>query len=260
MSKYPKEVSDFIVENVNGTTTRELIELVNTTFGTNFTESKMKSFKSNHGLKSGTPCGLPKGSITDAYSQQIRDYISENYLGTGPTDMSKLLNKTFGTSYTAGQLKGYYANHDLDSGLKGYFPKGNIPFNKGTHIGGWEPTQFKKGSIPPNRLPIGSERIDSKDGYTYVKIQDGHLNKNWKLKHVLIWEEQNGPVPKGHNVIFGDRDNSNFDINNLIMVSKQQMLLLNRHKLIQNDAELSRTGVIIADLIAKTNQRKRGSQ
>lgn len=46
------------------------------------------------------------------------------------------------------------------------------------------------------------------------------------------------------------------DINNLIMVSKSQLLKLNQHKLIKDDADLTRTGVIIADLITKISKRK----
>ncbi|MEN6487843.1 MAG: HNH endonuclease [Smithella sp.] len=64
-------------------------------------------------------------------------------------------------------------------------------------------TQFKKGNKPANWVPIGTERTN-RDGYVEVKIADGRLNKNWKAKHIFIWETANGPVPKGHVVIFGD--------------------------------------------------------
>lgn len=191
------------------------------------------------------------------YSEEEKTFMREFIPGHKYIEIQSAFIKKFGWDIKVSQIKSYMANNKINSGTKGYFPKGHVPANKGTKGGGWEPTQFKKGSIPPNRLPIGSERIDSKDGYVYVKIQDGHLNKNWKQKHVLIWEQHNGLVPKGHNVIFGDRNNRNFEPNNLILVTKQQMLVLNRHKLIQNDAELTKTGLIIADLMTKISQRKR---
>ena len=62
MKKYSPEVHKFIVENVKGTTTKDLAELVNARFGTDFTESKMKAYKGNNKLKSGTRCGLPAGA------------------------------------------------------------------------------------------------------------------------------------------------------------------------------------------------------
>lgn len=101
-------------------------------------------------------------------------------------------------------------------------------------------------------MPVGSERVNS-DGYVDIKISDPN---KWKGKHILIWEKENGPVPKGHCVIFGDGNNRNFDSNNLILVSRQQLIVLNKNNLIQSDADLTRTGVIIADLYQKINERK----
>ena len=57
--RYPKEVHDFIAAHVVGCTTKDLTELVNDRFGAGlFTESSMKSYKSNHKLRSGTPSGM----------------------------------------------------------------------------------------------------------------------------------------------------------------------------------------------------------
>lgn len=62
--RYPREVHEFIAANVVGRTTRELVSLVNARFNLDFTESAMKSYKTNHHLKSGTPCGFPVGHTT----------------------------------------------------------------------------------------------------------------------------------------------------------------------------------------------------
>jgi hypothetical protein len=259
MKRYPQEINNFIAENVKGTTTKELAILVNARFRTDFTESKMKSYKANYKLKSGTPCGLPAGRSTELYFAEIREFIKENYAGNGPKNMTELLNKTFGTNYTYAQIDGYYNNHNIDSGLDGKFQKGHIPPNKGKKgTGGWEPTQFKKGCRPVNFKPIGSERVNI-DGYTEIKIADPN---KWRLKHQVIWEAANGPMPKGHGVIFGDGKRSNCDINNLILVSQRQLLTLNRNKLIQKDADLTRSAIIIVDVLHKMGDRtkiKRGA-
>ncbi len=184
-------------------------------------------------------------------------FIVENVKGKSTEELTGLFNNRFDIHIGINQIRAYKKNHKLSSGLNGRFPKGHIPVNKGTNNGGWEPTQFKKGSIPVNRLPVGTERVDSKDGYIYVKIQDGHLNKNWKQKHILIWENQNGPIPKGHCLIFGDRNKLNFDIGNLICVSRKQLARLNQSGLIQNNIELTKTGIIIADIQSKIGDRKK---
>lgn len=260
MRRYPDEVQEFIAANVKGKRIPELVELVNLKFVVGFTESKMKAFLTNHGLKTGMPRKSKGDGFT--YPKEIRDFLHQNYIGTGHQAMADMINEQFGTSYTRDQIKGCYARYKLDSGLTGQFVKGQESWNKGkpkSWVGG-EATQFKKGSVPPNRVPVGTERIDSKDGYIYVKIQDGHLNKNWKQKHVLIWEEHNGPVPKGYAVLFGDGNKRNFDPGNFILVSRAQLARLNQLKLIQADADLTRTGIIIADIVSKANQRKRISR
>ena len=116
-----------------------------------------------------------------------------------------------------------------------------------------KPTMFKKGHIPKNHREIGSERI-TKDGYIEVKIEDPDV---WGLKHRLIYEEHYGEIPAGYSVIFGDGDKLNFDINNLILVSRSELLLMNRNKLIKNDSVLTKVGVNIAKLLDTMNKKKR---
>lgn len=253
--KYDDVLKRFIADNVAGTTTKELVELVNVKFGVDFTENKMKSYKANHNLKSGTPVGKPVGMPTELYPEQIKKFIEDHYIGVGPKGMVDLLNNQFGTTYTRAQMKSFYSNNKIDSGLDGRFTKGLVPYNKGKKgycAPGCEKSWFKQGSIPINHRPVGSERVDV-DGYTLVKTAEPNV---WELKHKLIWEEHNGAIPKGHAIIFGDRNKGNFNPNNLILVSRQQLLILNRKNLIQNDAELTRTALIIASLYQKTSARK----
>ena len=119
-----------------------------------------------------------------------------------------------------------------------------------------KPTMFKKGNIPANARAIGSERID-KNGYILIKIQDGHKNKNWTRKHRYLYEQAYGKVPEGHKVIFADGNNRNFDLQNLIVVSDAEELIMNRNKLFKEDAELTKTGVVIAKVLDRVNKRKK---
>lgn len=187
------------------------------------------------------------------YTKEQVDFIRENVTGIGNAELTLMFNRHFRLNLDISQIKAFKKNHKLISGLDGHFKKGHVPFNKGKKgLGGWGPTQFKKGNIPHNYVPVGSERVNSED---YVLIKVANPNK-WKFKHRLIWEEHNGPIPEGHAVIFGDRNNRNFDINNLILVSNDQLLALNRNKLIQNDADLTRSAIIIADIYQKISKRK----
>lgn len=189
------------------------------------------------------------------YSKEEIEYLNNISYGRTNKQITELFNKRFNLELGKKAISAVRKRHGIKTGENGRFPKGNIPHNKGKKgLGGWEPTQFKKGHKPHNYNPIGTERVNG-DGYVDIKIADPN---KWKGKHILLWEEHNGPLPKGHVVIFADRNNRNFEPNNLVLVSRQQLLMLNRHKLIQDSADLTRTGILIADLMSKTNQRKRG--
>ncbi|MFZ3132855.1 MAG: HNH endonuclease signature motif containing protein [Desulfosporosinus sp.] len=220
----------------------------------------MKSYKTNNGLKSEIGSGILAGLPTKLYPDEVRRFIAEHYIGVSPNAMTELLNKTFSTSYTKEQIKAYYARFKYDSGLRGYFHKGHTPANKGKKgisYPGMKATQFKKGSRPHNWVPIGSERI-TEDGYIQVKIQEGKFQKNWKGKHILIWEKHHGqPVPTNHNILFGDGNRRNFDPNNLLLVSNAQLARLNQYHLIQNDVNLTRVGIVIADISNKIGELRR---
>jgi len=98
--------------------------------------------------------------------------------------------------------------------------------------------------------PIGSIRI--KERRQYIKIAP----HKWVQLHNHIWEQANGPIPKGHVLIFGDGDFLNTDLDNLILVTRKQLLILNGNNLIKDHADFTKVGVMIADLLvaAKTNK------
>jgi len=210
VKKYNREVYEFVAANVKGRTTDELTKLTNETLGTNFTISQMHAYKSNHKLKSGVRyTGADKRA--KLFPDEIVKFIKDNVSGMYNKDLTELVNKTFGTSYTVKQIDCYKTNHKIFSGLTGHFEKGHIPQNKGKKM---KPeqykkcagTMFKKGHIPHNHRPVGSERI-GKDGYIEIKVAEP---KKWKGKHVKIYEDYHGPVSKGCKVIFLDKNNRNF--------------------------------------------------
>lgn len=183
---FTQEHKEFIKANVVGISTIELCELINARFGTSFTNKQIYSFKQNNKLKSGKRGGLPKGE-SRVFPKEVYEYIYANAKGVGPKEMAERVNRTFGKNYTQGQLKSFYANHNINSGLDGRFKKGNIPPNlgkKGYCSPGSEKGWFKKGHVSKNRKEVGSERIDT-DGYVMVKVAEPNT---WKNKHKIVWE------------------------------------------------------------------------
>ena len=58
-------------------------------------------------------------------------------------------------------------------------------------------------------------------------------------------------------IIFADRDKSNMSKENLLLVDNNQLLVLNHNKLINEDAELTKVGVNVANLIIKIKESKK---
>ena len=90
---------------------------------------------------------------------------------------------------------------------------GAVPWNKGVKGStGLHPnckaTQFKKGAMSGaaqhNYVPIGSLRV-SKDGYLERKVTDDPAlvpARRWVVEHRLVWQAANGPIPRGHIVVW----------------------------------------------------------
>ncbi|MFD2116366.1 HNH endonuclease signature motif containing protein [Paenibacillus yanchengensis] len=255
MFRYTSEHKDFIQKFAPGRYNDEITNLFNARFGTNLTENQIKNFKSNHKIKSHVPSGRATGREI-LFTKKQKDFIVKHVEGRSNVELTDLFNSHFGLSIKVSQIKSFKKNNRLSSGLTGRFEPGRVPFNKGIKkywIGG-EDTQFKKGHIPKNYMPVGTERVNT-DDYVDIKIADPN---KWRGKHLVIWEKHNErAVPTGYVVIFGDGNRRNFNPDNLILVTRGQLAIMNRRGLIQKDAELTRTGILLADIYKKIGEKKR---
>lgn len=252
-SRYSQEVREFIVANVKGRTLDDLVELVNAKFELKVTAGAMKSYKKNHGLKSGTSKGRPKGMPSKRFPAHVAAYILANHKGVGLSEMAEKLNAEFKTDYTAKNIKGYYGNHRLCSGVSCRFMPGHVPTNKGKKgycPPGSEKGWFKKGDMPHNHKPVGSERVNV-DGYIEVKVSEP---KKWVPKHKIVWEENNGRIPKGCVVTMLDGNRLNTAPGNLACISRAEHLVLNRSDLRSIDADYTQIGILVAKIKCKASK------
>lgn len=99
-----------------------------------------------------------------------------------------------------------------------------------------------------------------RDGYVLVKVQnDGPWHHRWKHKHKVIWEKINGPVPKGHCLVFLDGNKHNISLENLKLVPKSQMAILNRNRMLTRNKDINEVNITIAGIYEKISQRKKGT-
>lgn len=204
--------------------------------------------------------GRPKGTKNISlhmWTNEEKKYLEEITPGHHYLEIQELMNKKFNLDFTFNQIKAAIGRYNLNTGFNGQFQKGSTPANKGTKgLTSANRTSFYKGQPPTNYKPIGSERI-TKDGYIQIKIKDPN---KWELKHRVIWEKENGPLPRGHAIIFADGNKLNLDINNFILVTRAQLLIMNTKNLKKNDRELTKVGVNIARVYERIAERKKGNE
>jgi len=242
---------EFVKANIQGTRIYKMTEMVNKKFGLNITEKQMRSYLRNHKLKNGLYYSTENKRQFSIFTEEQRQFILENYIGIGNQALTDLINERFKTSFTYTQIKRYKNNHHLNSGLDNHFEKGHIPPNKGKKMSAEQyekckATMFKKGNIPHNTCPVGTERIESKNHYLKIKIAEPN---KWILKHVYIWENFHGKnVPKGCCITFLDGNNRNFDINNLACITQDENARLNQNNLRSEFAEVTQANINIVKL------------
>lgn len=264
ISKYPEEIYDFVKTHVEGRTNKELAEIVNKKFGTQFTEGSMKSYIGNHKLYRKTRGGYRK-VYSETFPEEIAEYIKSNYKGIGPKEMAAVLNQKYGSSYSQRQLNTYYKNHVLNSGLDGRFQKGCISMNKGKKMSPEQyekckGTMFKKGNIPFNQMKVG-ECTHTTDGYLIRKVREtGTQRERFEFVHRATWEKHHGPIPEGKMVSFLDGNKDNCDIENLILIDNFENLELNRSRLRFGYAPATKVGVTIAKIKISARGKKHENQ
>ena len=190
------------------------------------------------------------------YNDEMIEFLREVTPQKTYKEITELFNKKFNLDVTAEIIKSLLSRKKIHTGTKGcLYKKGAIPWNKGKKgYMGANKTSFKKGHKPKNWRTVGSERIDTED-YTLIKIAEP---KKWALKHRIIWEEfHKKKVPRGSVIIFADGDKTNFNIENLICVSRKELRVLNKCSLIKKDLELTKTGLNVAKIRIKLAELKK---
>ncbi len=256
--KYGKAVYDFVKEHVEGRTNKELAELTNASLGTSFTELSMKSYVGNHKLYRKNGRGYLHVEIyTDMFPKEVYQFIKKNHVGKSPVEMAAMLLEEFGREYTYNQIRNFYKNHGLKSGIDTKFKPGNVPpltGKKGQYPKGCEKSWYRKGNVPMNAVPVGTERVRPCSGYVWIKIAEPN---RWRMKHLVIWEEANGKVPSGMKLIFLDNDRTNVSLENLALVDNDILLEMNRSDLRTSVKEYTEVGVTVAKLKRTTFRRRK---
>lgn len=267
---YPDEMLDFLRANIVGTRYRDLTDMFNDRFNTTMKEDSIKRL-CNEIL------GIKNMLCRDPYTPEMIAFLKENANGTPYKELTKIFNNKFSTDKTTDKIRAICQKHKIRNNI--YCNEEMITFLRDNIKGkSWDELtkQFNakffvnktkreiyracgnRGLFPhgfcsrSERQALGSEIIS--DGYVYVKIKQPDV---WIAKHRMIWERNNGPLPKGYCIIFADCNPRNFDKSNLIKVSRQELLYLNSHNLRFTNPEYTKVGINIIKVIIKTKERQK---
>lgn len=215
-----------------------------------------------------------KGVTHHNYTDEEIEFLRVNYPLHNCKELTELFNERFNLNMLATTIKSSLTRFNIKSGRTGYFEKGQIPINKGKKWDDFMSPEAQANSrrtcfssdrsinnANHNEVPVGTEHINA-DGYIEVKMDydtGNKANRFWRLKHHLVWEEVNGSIPEGMNLIFADGNKLNCNIDNLILVSDGELLKLNQEHLIYKEIpEATKVGVTIVKL--EERMRKRGKK
>lgn len=198
--------------------------------------------------------------------------LDELYATTPTTEIAARLGRPLQSVYTQARERGlskapeYYEQHGGGRRKKGdppnaaSFKPGSTAWNKGLSYrpgGRCAETQFKPGQWPYTWVPVGTEVTDIY-GYRKRKVRDdappGMSRRNWQFVHILLWEEANGPVPRGHSVVFRDGNRTNLDISNLECITRQA--LIQRNTVHNLPPELAQVVQLKGQIVRQINKRE----
>lgn len=187
-----------------------------------------------------------------SFTPEQDEFIAKHYLTMPIKTIAKHLNRSHcGVRIAMKRLKLVIPSSLAAERRKQHqFAKGRTPINKGKKqseymspaaIAKSAVTRFKPGQLPHNCYnEVGkvTMRKDSKTGrdYQHICLAVG----KWKMLHVHVWEQNNGPVPKGMVVRIKDGDTLNTELSNLELITRKEHRLRNSSHQLLKDKTVAR--------------------
>lgn len=170
------------------------------------------------------------------FTETETQFIKDNYLLLPVKRMATILNRSGrGVNGRLKQLNLIIPQELKDQRKKStQYIKGRAPENKGKKMTEWmspegiersKKTRFKKGDPAHNSKYDGHTR-QHKCGYVLLRVSAG----NYKLMHLYLWEQINGPVPDNHCLSCKDGNKQNVTPDNWELITRSKNLLKNVHK------------------------------
>lgn len=154
-------------------------------------------------------------------------------------------------------LKAKAARTAREAGKETRFVPGQVPWNKGIPFrsgGRSAETQFKPGMLPRNYRPIGSVRLCA--GFWQRKqTETGYPPRDWVNIHHLVWRASGQEIPAGYALCFRDGNRANFDLANLELISRAELMA--RNSIHNAGPDLARLQQLRGAIMRQINRREK---
>jgi hypothetical protein len=237
---YTPEQRAWIREHYAGLTNDELAAAYNERFGTECaTRKTMHSFGSNHRLRKSPEVRARANQANRKYTEEQLEWLRSFIPGHHEGEIIEAYAQRYGVRLTRPMVSNLKTKLGVRSGTcGGQFQKGHQSANKGRPRSEWmseesrersRRTQFKKGEIrgsaAARQRPLLDIREDPKDHYLMIKVMPRNAKNSmqyWISLARFEWMRANGrDWPDGHRAVFADRDNRNFDPDNIVPVPEE---------------------------------------
>ena len=256
--QYFKKHLDFLRYGYKTMTLPDLTAAFNAKFGMDKSTYAIGSLMYKNNIRCGRRHDERLVKRNNLLTDEQRDFVIDAYKRLPISDVTTELNKGFGTNFKVNQLIAYVANHNIESGRRGCFSENNEPWNKGLKGKGiCKPNSgsFKPGNMPATTLPLYSERL-SKDDIIEIKVPCESGTK-YVPKQRYIYEQTHGKIPDGYVISFRDGNRPNFDLDNLIAISRSELMAMCRNKYRKQPDELKPTVLALSKLQAGISAKRK---
>ena len=215
----------YIKRIAKGNKKKTILEKVNKKFNLALNINQLNNCMYSRGIKA---------RIRHTWTDEQVEYLKSIAEGTPRKDIVNKINEKFNLNLSMQQIRDCMNDRGIRNNIDKKF-------------------SAKGGNRCQQEKPIGTI---SKWECGYARIKTG--DNEWEFIQRYVWRKHHGEIPPGHSVIFLDGNTDNYNIENLALVNRNELMKYNSMRLNSNDQELNRVTVNLAKLMIKGKELERG--
>ena len=215
----------YIKRIAKGNKKKTILEKVNKKFNLTLNINQLNNCMYSRGIKA---------RIRHTWTNEQIEYLKSIAKGTPRKVIVDKINKEFNLNLSMRQLRDCMNSRGIRNNVDKKF-------------------SAKDGNRCQQEKPVGT--ISKWEcGYTRIKTGDNE----WEFIQRYVWRKHHGEIPPGHSVIFLDGNTDNYNIENLALVNRNELMKYNSMKLNSDNQELNRVAVNLAKIMTKSKELERG--